>query len=376
MGIEPICNRKPIGKRLLGKRNIHCALFSANHLGKMTSMANETTVTTTDWHGQVLELQKQLDELRPQLIAAEAQLADHLAVINRFEFDLRARVGNLTHELETIEAEIEDYRTLIRRRREAWLERNGYDSIVGEWGDLWEVVDEEEGAEAADEYRYRDPAQRAAPKDVTVDEAAALKKLYRQLARRFHPDLCDNEADRLHRTALMIAINAAYAAADLARLEQLALEPDSITGIIHYDNLQQQVIAILKEINRLQKRLDEIREELRHLQQHRSSRLMRRVEKAAAEGRDLIADITRDLKEKITQALIEREVLKNELETIDQLGDEDASFVGDAVADAIWDMTLDNVYMDEDDDLGEWLFRKHGRKNYWDENDDDMESYS
>ncbi len=103
---------------------------------------------------------------------------------------------------------------------------------------------------------------------------------------------------------------------------------------------------------------------------------MRRVEKAAAEGRDLITDIARDLKEKITQALIEREVLKNELETMEQLGDEDASFVGDAVADAIWDMTLDSVYMDEDDDLGEWLFRKHGRKNYWDENDDDMESYS
>lgn len=342
----------------------------------MTSMANETTITTTDWHGQVLELQNRLNELRPQLITAETQLADRLAIINRFEFDLRARVGNLTHELETIEAEIEDYRTLIRRRREEWLERNGYDSIVGEWGDLWEVVDEEEGAEAADEYRYRDPAQRTAPKEVTVDEAAALKKLYRQLARRFHPDLCDNEADRLHRTALMIAINAAYAAADLTRLEQLALEPDSITGTFHYDSLQQQAAALIKEINRLQKRLDEIREELRHLQQHRSSRLMRRVEKAAAEGRDLIADIAHDLREKITQALIEREVLKNELETIDQLGDEDAAFVGDAVADAIWDMTLDSVYMDEEDDLGEWLFRKHGRKNYWDDNDDDMESYS
>ncbi len=339
-------------------------------------MTAEIILTETDWQAKVRELQVILAELRPQLITAEAELADRLAAINRFEFDLRARVGHLTHELESLEAEIADYRTLIRRRREEWLERNGYDAIVGEWGDLWEVVDEEEGAEAADSYRYRDPAQRTAPKAVSPDEAATLKKLYRQLARRFHPDLAENDTDRQHRTTLMMAINAAYAAADLARLEKLASEPDSITGASHYDSLQQQAVALLREIQRLEKRLREIHSELKHLGQHRSSRLMRRVEIAVTEGRDLIADIIRDLKEKIMQTLIERDILQNELASLDNLADDDPSLVTDALADAIWDITLDSGFSDEDEGVNEWIYKHRGRKTYWDENDDDVESYS
>ena len=339
-------------------------------------MTAEIILTETDWQAKVRELQVILDELRPQLITAEAELADRLAAINRFEFDLRARVGHLTHELESLEAEIADYRTLIRRRREEWLERHGYDAIVGEWGDLWEVVDEEEGAEAADSYRYRDPAQRTAPKPISPDEAVSLKKLYRQLARRFHPDLAENDRDRQHRTTLMIAINAAYAAADLARLEQLASEPDSITGVSHYDSLQQQAVALLREIQRLEKRLTEIHSELKHLGQHRSSRLMRRVEIALGEGRDLIAEITRDLKEKIMQTLIERDILQNELASLNNLADEDPSLVTDALAEAIWDITLDSNYSDEDEGVNEWIYKHRGRKTYWDEDDDDVESYS
>ncbi|MEI2612695.1 MAG: hypothetical protein V9G20_28980 [Candidatus Promineifilaceae bacterium] len=339
-------------------------------------MSTNLTYTGIDWSAKIAELVTLLEELRPQLLTAEESLADRLATINRFEFHLRSRIGHLTQQLESLEAEIADLRTLIRRRREEWLERNGYDAIVGEWGELWEVVDEAEGAEAGDTYRYRDPAQRTAPKTVTQDEAATLKKLYRQLARRFHPDLAENDSDRTHRTALMIAINAAYAAADLARLEQLALEPDSVSGIVHYHNLQQQAEALLKEITRVQNRLKEIHTELKHLAQHRSSRLMRRVDKATNEGRDLIAEIMSELKEKITQTLIERDVLTHELVSLDNLADDDAAFVSDALADAIWDMSLENAYMDEAFGLDEWLLKHRGRKAHWDDDENDLESYS
>lgn len=339
-------------------------------------MTIHATLAQTDWPTQIQELQQILQELRPQLISAETELADQLAAINRFEFDLRTRLGHLTQQLESLEAEISDFRTLIRRRREEWLERNGYDSIVGEWGDLWEVVDETEGAEAADSYRYRDPEQRTTPKAISPDEAVSLKKLYRQLARRFHPDLAENEADRQHRTTLMIAINAAYAAADFARLEQLALEPDTVTGHIIYDSLQQQAVALLREIQRLERRLQEIQAEQKQLADHRSSRLMRRVEKAIAEGRDLIAEITADLKEKIVQTIVERDILRHELDNLENLEEQDPVVLGTALAEAIWDMTLDDLALGEDLGEEEWLYQQRGRRSYWDDNEDDRESYS
>ena len=337
-----------------------------------------TLIPTADWQASVTELQQLLAELRPQLISAETELADRMAAINRFEFHLRSRIGHLTREMDSLTAEIADLRVLIRRRREEWLERNGYDAIVGEWGELWEVVDEAEGAEAADSYRYRDPAQRHEPKEVTADDAAALKKLYRQLARRFHPDLAEQEEDRQHRTQLMMAINAAYAAADLPRLEQLALEPDTVSGTIHYDSLKQQAQALLKELTRLQQRLKEIQTEIRHLEHHRSSRLRRKVQKAESEGRDLIAEIAEDLRDKITQMVIERDVLQQELAGLDDPDGPEMAFVSEALADAIWDMTLDNAYQPDDgaDEVDEWLFRKRGRKIAWDEDENDLESYS
>ena len=338
-----------------------------------------TTISIhTDWQEKIAELQQLLAELRPQLIAAETELADRMAVINRFEFQVRARIGHLTQEMDSLTAEIADLRQLIQRRREAWLEQNGYDAIVGEWGDLWEVVDEAEGAEAADSYRYRDPAQRHEPKEINADEAAALKKLYRQLARRFHPDLGANEADRQHRTQLMMAINAAYAAADLARLEQLALEPDTISSTVHYDNLKQQAQALLQELTRLQKRLKEIQTEIRHLEHHRSSRLRRKVEKAENEGRDLLAEIAQDLREHITQLLIERDVMQHELASLNEPGGEELSFVSETLAQAIWDMTLDTAYQADEgvDEMDDWIFRQRGRKISWDDDENDIESYS
>jgi curved DNA-binding protein CbpA len=61
-----------------------------------------------------------------------------------------------------------------------------------------------------------------------VDAAteAQIKKLYRQLCRRFHPDLTQDAAERVWRTEMMTAVNAAYAARSLVELQALAEKPD------------------------------------------------------------------------------------------------------------------------------------------------------
>ena len=76
-----------------------------------------------------------------------------------------------------------------------------------------------------------------------------LKQLYRKLARRYHPDLARNAADRLQSNTQMAEINQAYADGDLAKLMNLAgiatpygveLPPSSIfPGILQNKSLSE-----------------------------------------------------------------------------------------------------------------------------------------
>lgn len=65
-----------------------------------------------------------------------------------------------------------------------------------------------------------------APKKTTKTSVQQeLKNAYRNLARRYHPDLAQSETDRLHYSQVMTRINALYHAGDLEKL--LVLQTDS-----------------------------------------------------------------------------------------------------------------------------------------------------
>lgn len=57
-----------------------------------------------------------------------------------------------------------------------------------------------------------------------------IKKVYRRLARRFHPDLADNDIDRHNRNRMMAQINDAYAERDLEALIALDDRPEQVNA--------------------------------------------------------------------------------------------------------------------------------------------------
>jgi hypothetical protein len=64
------------------------------------------------------------------------------------------------------------------------------------------------------------PGDAAAAAPVT-DAKSTLRTLYRQLARSLHPDRATDESERVHKTALMSEVNAAYEKNDLTTLMRL-----------------------------------------------------------------------------------------------------------------------------------------------------------
>src|SRR5437762_1774685 len=61
-----------------------------------------------------------------------------------------------------------------------------------------------------------------------------LKRLYREIAKRIHPDLATDDAERAKRNQVMAEVNRAYADGDEARLRAILSEwetsPDAVTG--------------------------------------------------------------------------------------------------------------------------------------------------
>jgi hypothetical protein len=322
-----------------------------------------------NWREKIEEQQARLEKVRNELIEAEARLADRLAAINAFEFQLRARIGHLINRLEALTAEIKEYRRQLR-----WID--------DDWGDMengnpfWsmrEVEDIYEGKGAAAGYRYMGSAPAAPPQELNLDEGQQIKQLYRQLARRFHPDMAQDAADRAYRTTMMIAINAAYAAGNLEKLKELALEPDAAGHMDYVQTDQQLAATLLRELVRCQRRLEEIRGELARLERHKSSRLMQRAQQAEAEGRDLLAEIANQIKEKIARKMVERDVLKGELEN---LATAEPDWQSDEFADAVWNLSLEQAY--EEDPLNgveEWIRARQRRERFiYDEDNPDEDA--
>jgi hypothetical protein len=107
------------------------------------------------------------------------------------------------------------------------------------------------------------------PEDIV--EEVNFKRLYRGLARKFHPDFAKSEADREQRTRLMSFINDAYARGDIETLllvERGEMSPDVIAQI-SYPPAPDKALLIL-ELQRLRSTKIELAQQIEILKARRA----------------------------------------------------------------------------------------------------------
>ena len=248
---------------------------------------------------ELTRLRVALEGAQADLIEAEAQLADELGQVNAFEFEFEARVGHLWDKLDALETEIERYNDRIQ------VMRKGYLPVERQYQRAWQAPPRS--------------APTPPPQPVSPASDEQIKRLYRQLARRFHPDLASDNAERAYRTQKMAAINDAYAARSLTELETLAKEPDRFigTGAARSGQTDAQLIqALQSELGRIQHRLRVIKDELRNVHQRPSVQLSLEVRVARRQGRDLLGEMAAELEQKIARKTIERDMLKAQFEQL------------------------------------------------------------
>lgn len=341
--------------------------------GIMMVMLNGQMVQAEgEWRQRIDELKELTQRLEAELVEAEAALTELLASLNAFEFRLRAGIGHLIRRLDGLTAEIEGLRHQLRH---SYYDELG-DFRPGAWA--YQTVEDaynEPGIDY-DAYRYHEPLPAAPAAPPAGSQREELKKLYRQLARRFHPDLGANASDSEYRTRMMMAINAAYAAGDLARLQALAQEPDLGGLPAPAGDGEQMVAFLLNELARLQRRLAEIQQEAAAVRKKKSHKLMQQAQKAEASGRDWLAEMKEQLLEEIRQKMVERDVLQQALETQGSEDREEDDLPGSAFADAIWDFSLDTAFdMDPDIEAEDWVSRRKRERFRDDDDPDEMLDY-
>jgi hypothetical protein len=144
--------------------------------------------------------------------------------------------------------------------------------------------------------------------------SAELKRLYRDVARRIHPDLTSDRDDRAKRQALMAQANEAYERGDEALLTKVLTEYECSPEAVKGDGAGADLIRVIRRISQARSRLSEIEAELQELLRSDLNQLKARVDQAEQHGRDVLAEIIGKVDEQVAQA-------KRRLENLEHHGD-------------------------------------------------------
>jgi uncharacterized membrane-anchored protein YhcB (DUF1043 family) len=241
----------------------------------------------------------------------ERELARKLKEQERLEAELaecELRLATLRAELRTLEArylhlvggpyaELDELRAQIAERLAA------------------EEPDNERLQRAAREARARaNESRTAVPVNEPHEQKAfspspELKRMYREAAKRIHPDLTADASDRARRQQLMAEVNRAYQEGDEAAigkvLDVYESSPESVQG----DGAGAELVRVIRKLSLMNNRLAEIETEVQILLNSDLYLLKVQSDDAQEQGRDLLDEMAGKVRQRITDSKARMEVL-------------------------------------------------------------------
>jgi hypothetical protein len=130
-----------------------------------------------------------------------------------------------------------------------------------------------------------------------------LKALFREVAKRIHPDFAADAADERHRTHLMAQANAAYLRDDAAILLRMLNGYDPSTNSGDTSNTAAELAQTLTQIAHCTAGIASLNAEIEALAQSEMAQLLKRTILAATQGQDLLAKLAAQVKGNIGLAM-------------------------------------------------------------------------
>ena len=232
--------------------------------------------------------QTEFEMARKELVAAEAELAAYQAEVNAFRMHCRLKLDDLVDELLALNGEKQACLTqlqLLRQEQAAMTMADDADPL--------RPLPDDHVADGLE-------PDLLLPTDVPHDKAAE-KRLYRELARRFHPDLVNTAVARDYATTMMTAVNNAYEKHDIQALSDLAgeLEPEAMAELAGIETPA--VRKLRQQVMQVQRRLRRVKQQMKLLRQENTARLYHRAQQLEEAGDNWWNSVRREL-----EAAIER----------------------------------------------------------------------
>ncbi len=213
-------------------------------------------------------------------------------------FRLRAELGALRATLAAREADLDHLRAQLNSFEGRYIRQVGVLYIqLDEWQDR--IAELNNPAHPQPEIISPEPAPDPEPEPAALD----LKSLFREVAKRIHPDRAVNPRDELHRTRLMAQANAAFLRCDAELLQRMlnGYDPstdsgDDLTTAAQLARLTEQIAHSTQDILTLNAEIDA-------LTASEMADLRHRTTLAAQHGRDLLAELAARVKGSIGIAM-------------------------------------------------------------------------
>jgi hypothetical protein len=210
-------------------------------------------------------------------------------------------------DLATLNVELAQYETdLAALQSELRVFEGNYLKIVGSRYDELARIEKEiarrQGLEFDDEEGSESLADDEVGCGLNRFHSDKLKKLYREVARKFHPDLAQCEQERRHRHQLMIEVNRAYESGAEGRLQELLEAGASLDEIAGNVAMSAEMILLVRRIAESKERLIAIEAEIAGIMTSETYKLKVKVENAAAIGVDLMTDLLAQVDRQIKKA--------------------------------------------------------------------------
>jgi len=255
-------------------------------------MPAEIILQRTPDDDALLDKREQLAIVRTTLAEREAELAQIRAQLKTFEGRYVRQVGILYAELDDLEARIAE--------REV------------------DLYDSDSARRRAEETRQRaqethDAAFSEAREAEEFDPPPSLKTLFREVAKRIHPDFARDDAEQKHFTLLMARANQAYTRGDTETLQRLLDDHREINASISGEGAAAELLRITRQIHHAERDIATLNAERNTLLASEIAQLHLDAEAAAREHRDLLTELATNLREQIADAqrrfeLIDRQI--------------------------------------------------------------------
>ena len=239
----------------------------------------------------VLQLSPEEEELakkREELAILQVELADRELFLANLRAELAAFDGRYLREVGVLYAELDEWNARLAELR---AEKAGTP----------EAQEKATEARAQAEEAYS-AAHGEAANVQPFTPSPDLKKLYREAAKRVHPDTATDETDRARRERLMKEVNAAYAAGDEDALRRIIVGLENSPEAVHGLGVGADLIRVLRQLRLIKDRLKTITIELAALAETDIALLKAKTDIASSQGLDLLAEMEADVRGRISAA--------------------------------------------------------------------------